>query len=169
MWKKILFGILVIPVLISWPWSLIKNPAKFKLETIFYPVTADEAWDFSKKISLDTSLIKKFYYNKVTIIKDRYFKNFLVLIDLNNYFFAMHPREDVSGVDYRFKYPWWTIIFLILGIQVAVKNKKYTWIWWTTLLIMIILSFLKYMDCWDFVLFFPISWLMILGVKKLYE
>jgi len=167
MWKKIFFGVMVVIISITWPWSLITNPAKFKLETIFYPASADEAWDFSKKISLDTSLIKKFYYNKTTIVKDRYFKNFLVLMDLNNYFFEMHPREDVSGVDYRFKYPWWTIIFLILGIKAAIKNKKYFWIWWTTFLVMVVLSFLKYMDGWDFVLFFPISWLMILGVKEI--
>ncbi|MFA5750309.1 MAG: hypothetical protein WC895_03750, partial [Candidatus Shapirobacteria bacterium] len=102
-----------------------------------------------------------------TIIKDRYFKNLLVLTDLNNYFFSMHPREDISGVNYRFKYPFWTIIFLVLGIKATVKNKKYTWIWRLMLFEMLVLSFLKQMDGWDIILFLPISWLMILGVKEI--
>jgi hypothetical protein len=166
MWKKIIFGILMAVILISWPLSLIKKPAKMTIETIFYPATQDETWTFQKELALDTSPIKKIYYNKVTIIKDRYFKNFLVLIDLNNYFFEMHPREDVSGVDYRFKYPFWTIVFLILGIKATVKNKKYSWIWGLIFLEIILLSFLKHLDGWDFILFLPISWLMILGLKK---
>jgi hypothetical protein len=167
MWKKIIFGILVAVILASWPWSMVKNPAKFKLETIFYSASADEKWAFSKKVALDTSSIKKFYYNKMTIVKERYFKNFLVSIDLNNYFFAMHPREDVSGVDYRFKYPWWTIIFLVLGIKVAVRNKKIKKIGIIFLVEILLLSFLKYMDGWDLILYFPISWLMILGAKEI--
>ncbi|MFA5750292.1 MAG: hypothetical protein WC895_03660 [Candidatus Shapirobacteria bacterium] len=167
MWKKIIFLILVVIIIISWPISLVKKKANFGLETIFYPVSQDEEWAFQKKLALDTSQIKKFYYNKTTIIKDRYFKNLLVLTDLNNYFFSMHPREDISGVDYRFKYPFWTIIFLVLGIKATVKNKKYTWIWELMLFEMLVLSFLKQMDGWDIILFLPISWLMILGVKEI--
>jgi hypothetical protein len=79
----------------------------------------------------------------------------------------MHPREDISGVNYRFKYPFWTIIFLVLGIKATVKNKKYTWIWRLMLFEMLVLSFLKQMDGWDIILFLPISWLMILGVKEI--
>jgi len=167
MWKKIILGILIVEIIISWPLSLIKKPTKIRLETIFYPVTQEENWNFQKKLALDTSRIKKFYYNKTTIIKDRYFKNLLVLTDLNNYFFSMHPREDISGVNYRFKYPFWTIIFLVLGIKATVKNKKYTWIWRLMLFEMLVLSFLKQMDGWDIILFLPISWLMILGVKEI--
>jgi len=167
MWKKVILAILIIEIIISWPISLIKKPAKISLQTIFYPVTQDEEWTFQKELALDTSPIKKIYLNKTTIIKDRYLKNLLVLMDPNNYFFMMHPREDVSGVDYRFKYPFWTIIFLVLGIKATVKNKKYSWIWRLIFLEMIVLSFLKQMDGWDIILFPPISWLMILGVKEI--
>ena len=167
MWKKIIFLILVIEIIISWPISLVKKPAKFKLETIFYPASQDEEWAFQKKLALDTSKIKRFYYNKTTILKDRYFKNFLVLIDPNNYFFIMHPREDVSGIDYRIKYPFWAIIFLILGTGVIIKNKKYLKLWEWIFGEMILLSFLKQMDGWDIILFLPISWLIFLGLKSL--
>ncbi len=167
MWKKIILGIILVVILTSWPISLIKKPTQIKFETIFYPITETEKIDFEKKLSLDTSRLKRFYYNKTTVLKERYFKNFLVLIDLNNYFFAMHPREDVAGVDYRFKYPFWTIIFLITAIGVTVRNKKYFKIWLIILFEILVLSFFKKVDGLDFILFIPISWLLILGAINL--
>jgi len=167
MWKKLIWGILVTEIIISWPLSLINKPVHFDKATIFYPVTEEEAWNFEKKLALDTSKIKKFYYNKSTIIKDRYLKNFLVMMDLNNYFFAMHPREDVSGVAYRFKYPFEAILFLIIAIKITCKNKKYIKVWLIILAEILILSFLKQVDGWDFILFFPITYLLYLGAKDL--
>jgi len=169
MWKKIILGIILVAILISWPISLIKKPTQIKLETIFYPITESEKIDFEKKLALDTSKLKRFFYNKTTIYKDRYFKNFLVLMDLNNYFFAMHPREDVTGVDYRFKYPFWAIIFLISAIGTTVKNKKYLKIWLIILVEILILSFFKKVDGLDFILFIPISYLLSLGAINLFR
>jgi len=167
MWNKVLWLILVTGIIISWPLSLINKPVHFDKATIFYPVTEEETWNFEKKLALDTSKIKKFYYNKSTIVKDRYLKNFLVMMDLNNYFFAMHPREDVSGVAYRFKYPFEAILFLIIAIKITCKNKKYIKVWLIILAEILILSFLKQVDGWDFILFFPITYLLYLGAKDL--
>ena len=167
MCKKIVLGIILVTILISWPISLVKKPAQIKFETIFYPATESEKIDFEKKLALDTSRLKKIYYNKTTVIKERYLKNFLVLIDLNNYFFEMHPREDVTEVDYRFKYPFLTIIFLISAIGMTAKNKKYIKIWLIILIEILVLSFFKKVDGIDFVLFIPMSWLLILGAKNL--
>jgi hypothetical protein len=167
MWKKVILGILIIEILIAWPLSLIKKPAKISLKTIFYPATQDEQWTFQKELALDTSPIKKFYLNKTTIVKERYLKNFLVLTDLNNYFFIMHPREDISGIDYRFKYPCWAIIFLIPAIGVTIKKKKYGKIWLIMFAEMLVLSFLKQMDGWDIILFLPITYLLYLGAREI--
>ena len=79
----------------------------------------------------------------------------------------MHPREDVSGVDYRIKYPFWAIVLLILGIKTAIEDKKIKKIGIIVLTEIIILSFLKHLDGWDFILFAPISWLIFLGGKDL--
>lgn len=166
MWKKVIWGIVVLELIISWPVSLIKKPVNFNKETIFYSVTEKETWNFEKELALDTSKFKKIYYNKTTIIKDRYIKSFLVMMDLNNYFFAMHPREDISGVDYRFKYPFVAILFLILAIRTTVKNKKYFKVWGIILGEIFILSFLKQVDGWDLVLFFPITYLLIKGSEE---
>ena len=69
MWKKILLGIIVAEILISWPLSLVRKPVKISFETIFYPTTQEESLDFQQKLALDTSQIKRFYYNQTTIIK----------------------------------------------------------------------------------------------------
>lgn len=169
MCKNFFLGIIFAAILISWPISLIKKPAQIKFETIFYPATESEKIDFENKLALDTSGLKRFYYNKTTIYKERYLKNFLVLMDLNNYFFEMHPREDVSGVDYRTKYPFWTIIFLISAIGATVRNKKYSKVWLIILFEILVLSFFKKVDGLDFILFIPISWLLILGTINLFK
>jgi len=166
MWKKLIWGIVIFEIAIAWPLSLIKKPVYFNNETIFYPATKEEIWNFEKELALDTSWFKKIYYNKTTIIKERYLGNFLVMMDLNNYFFIMHPREDVSGVDYRFKYPFVAILFLILAIRTTVKNKKYFKVWGIILGEIFILSFLKQVDGWDLVLFFPITYLLIKGSEE---
>lgn len=167
MWKKTIWLILVLEMIVSWPLSLIKKPAHFDKTTIFYPVEETERWNFEKKLALDTSRFKKFYYNKTTIIKDRYLKNLGVMIDTNNYFFSTHPREDVSGVDYRLKYPFTMILFLILAIKVTVKNKKYLKIWGLVLVEILFLSFLKKIDGWDLILYPLITYLIYLGSKEL--
>jgi hypothetical protein len=167
MLKKIIFWILLLEIIVSWPLSLIISPPKIKFETIFYPLSNDEQWDYSKKLALDTSKIKRFYYNKTTVFKQRYLSNFLVLTDLNNYFFIMHPREDVPGLDYRFKYPFVTILFLIIAIKVTINQKKYFKIWFLILSEMMVLSFLKQLDGFDLLLYIPITFLLYLGAKEL--
>ena len=167
MWKKLIWGIVVLELIVSWPLSLIKKPAYFNQETIFYPVTENEKWVFEKELSLDTSRFKKFYYNKTTIVKDRYIKNFLVMMDLNNYFFMMHPREDVSGVDYRFKYPFIAILFLVLAIKITAEDKKYLKVWGVILGVILCLSFLKQLDGWDLVLCLPMTYLLIMGSREI--
>ncbi len=167
MWQKMIWVVLVVEIVISWPLSLINKPAVFKRESIFYPITEEEKLDFEAKLALDTSGIKRFYYNKTTIFQNRYFKNFLVMMDVNNYFFTMHPREDVSGVDYRFKYPFAAILFLVLAIKITAENKKYLKIWGIILLEIFGLSFLKQIDGWDIILFLPITYLLIIGSKEL--
>ena len=165
MFKKIFFGLLIIEILISWPLSLIKNPPQFSFKTIFFPITQEEQVSINTKLGLDTSLVKKFYYNRTTAFKERYLNNFLILIDQNNYFFIMHPREGIPDIVNRFKYPFWAIIFLVSAIIVTIKNKKYFKIWLLFFIEISILSFFKKIDGLDFILFLPISYLLYLGAK----
>lgn len=165
--KKIVYIFLIFEIFICWPLSLINTPAKISFKTIFFPKTPEEEIFINTKIGLDTSIVRKFYYNRTTIIIDRYLDNLLILIDPNNYFFMMHPREGVSNIINRFKYPFWAIIFLIPGTYISIRNKKYFKIWFLFFSEILILSFFKNTDGLDFILFFPISWLIYLGVKDL--
>jgi len=167
MFKKIIFALLLLQILISWPLSLINSPNKISFKTIFFPITQEEKINLDTKLGLDTSLVKKFYYNRTTIFKDRYLKNVLLLTDLNNYFFIMHPREGIPDIVNRFKYPFWAIIFFIVAIKVTVRNKKYFNLWLIILGEIILLSFFKNIDGLDLILFLPISYLLYLGAKEI--
>lgn len=169
MFKKLIFWILILEIVMSWPLSLIRNPPKINFGLIFYPPSQDEELAYSKKLALDTSKIKRFYYNKTTVVKQRYLNNFLVSIDLNNYFFIMHPREDVSGVNYRFKYPFLAILFLIMAIKLTINQKKYLKNWLVILAQILFLSFFKQTDGLDMFLYIPITYLLYLGVKDFYK
>ena len=169
MFKKIIFGLLILEILISWPLSLIKNPNKISFKTIFFPITQEEKFHLDTKLGLADGLVKKFYYNRTTVFKDRYLKNVLLLVDPNNYFFIMHPREGIPDIINRFKYPFWAIIFLIAAIKVTVRNKKYFKIWLILLGEVIFLSFFKKIDGLDLILFLPISYLLYLGAKEINE
>jgi len=165
MFKKIIFSLLILGIIISWPISLLKKPASISINTIFFPITQEEQVSINTKLGLDTSLVKKIYYNRTTVYKDRYINNFLILIDPNNYFYIMHPREGIPDIVNRFKYPFWLIIFLIPGIYSSIRNKKYHIIWLVFFVEILILSVFKRIDGLDLILFFPISYILYLGVK----
>jgi hypothetical protein len=167
MFKKIILGLLILEILIGWPLSLIKNPNKISFKTIFFPITQEEKFHLDTKIGLDPSPVKKFYYNRTTVYKDRYLKNLLLLADPNNYFFIMHPRAGIPDIVNRFKYPFWAIIFLVVAIRLSARDKKYHKIWLIILGEIIFLSFFKKIDGLDFILFFPISYLLFLGAKMI--
>jgi len=77
----------------------------------------------------------------------------------------MHPREGIPDIVNRFKYPFWLIIFLIPGIYSSIRNKKYHIIWLVFFVEILILSVFKRIDGLDLILFFPISYILYLGVK----
>jgi hypothetical protein len=79
----------------------------------------------------------------------------------------MHPREDVPGLNYRFKFPFVAIIFLIMDIKVTINQKKYSKIWFLILGEMLVLSFFKQLDGLDVLLYIPITFLLYLGAKEL--
>lgn len=165
MWKKIISTLLIVEILIAWPLSIVKKPINWNSKTIFDQPSYQEEYAFSKKLALDTSKIKKIYYNKLTIVKDRYWKNFLVQLDLNNYFFVMHPREDVSGVNHRFKYPFWAILFLVVAIKSTIEKNKFK-VWKLILLFSLVLAIIKQSDGWDLMMYGPTSYLLCLGGQR---
>lgn len=163
MLRKILFYITVLLVLITWPISLLIDRPALSGKTIFYDDNKEQMI-LAEKLGLDSSQIKPIYYNKFTLIKDRYFRNMLVLLDTNNYFFQMHPREDVPNTDYRAKYFYLAIILLIAAIFETASNGKHWKVWLFLFLEILVISIFRKLDGIDFGLYFPLSFLMISGL-----
>lgn len=147
-------------IIATWATSLIFQPNKWSLNTIFYPIIGEEKRIFDEKKGLDTSEIKVIYYNKTTVYFDRYWKNFFSLLDINGYFFGGHPREDVSDKVFRFKIFWMLVVPFVIGLW----KLRLSWIW---LLVIFILSFLKNPDGWDLILIIPIGMVINNGFNNL--
>lgn len=166
MLKKILFYIVTLLVLIVWPVSLLVDKPAVSWETIFYANDAEQI-TLMEKLGLDSSRIKPVYYNKFSLVKDRYIRNVLVLLDTNNYFFQMHPREDVPNTDYRAKYFYLAIVLLIVAMVETARSGKYGNVWLFLLVEILVISIFRKLDGIDFGLYFPLSFLMISGLKTI--
>lgn len=168
MLRKLVGYLLIVIIIASWPISLWQNKPKLVGGTIFYEDKEDTRIRM-EKLGLDTSYVKAFFYNKYSDYTARYRKNFFVLLDPANYFFKMHPREDVVGVDFRNKYPYFTIVFLVVAIIFSAYKNKNLMVWASFFIIVGMLSFLRHLDGWDFVVYFPFSYLLVFGVKEVFK
>lgn len=153
------FVIFVI-VIGGWGWSLWQNPSQWSLETIFYPPVGEERRLFEEKKGLDTSSVKRLYYNKATIYLNRYTTNFFGLLDVNSYFFRGHPREDVSGRVFRSKVFWLLILPFFSGLWRVKLGGKW-------LVILAVLAVLKNPDGWDLIMVVPIGLIINNGFTNL--
>lgn len=143
-----------------WGWGLLKEPSHWSLETIFYPPAGEEKRLFEEKKGLDTSPVKRFYYNKATIYFNRYTANFFGLLDINSYFFGGHPREDVSGRVFRLKIFWLLVLPFFLGLWRMRLGRKW-------LVVLAVLAILKNPDGWDFIMTVPIGLIIDNGFTNL--
>lgn len=150
---------LLLLIIGSWGTSLLTQPPKLKLATIFYPIIGEEKRIFDEKKGLDTSQIKVIYYNKTTIYSNRYWNNFFGLLDINSYFFGGHPREDVSDRVFRTKIIWILVFPFILGLW----RIRIGWKW---LGILFLLALLKNPDGWDFILAIPMMLILDNGINN---
>ena len=107
----------------------------------------------------------RIYQNKVKIITDKFNGNLFALIDPNNYFFAFHPREITQDNQNINKFPFITIIFFIIALFniEKLKNKKFILI--TLLASVLSLSVLTNYDRNDFILWVPVSLLILSGYR----
>lgn len=114
-------------------------------------------------------LTARTFQNKPTLYLSKVSQNFFRITDLNNYFFAGHPAPTDKPTQELYKYYWPLIVFLILGIYHfnSIENKQFL----LKLIITTILSLslLNNYDRSDFVLWFPISLVIIHGIKKIFR
>ena len=167
MLKKIVTLLTIVVALLSWPISYYVDPPGLNLESIAYLDQRDELVH-QQKLALIFSPAKRVFYNKYSVYLERYTENLFYLVDINNYFFSGHPREDISGLSHRFKYPYiYFVPFLVGGLVViSSQSKKRLLMFTLTIIAVLITQFLEY--GWiDFLMFFPISYLIVRGIKAI--
>jgi hypothetical protein len=143
----------------SWPVSLIVNPPKIETGFVWQLDDAQEEQKLLvQKLGLDTSPIKKIFYNtKTTILFDRYTKNVLVVADFTNYFFTSQ----------QLKFPYPMLIGFLTGVYVSIKKKRHLKVWLTGLGIVLLVSLLKKIDGIDFMMYPIIGFITVCGLKEI--
>lgn len=109
----------------------------------------------------------RLFQNKAKIYFDKLDGNFFALIDPNNYFFAFHPRPIPVDNQNLYKFPFFALPFLFVGLYYFGKNpdKKFVLILFISCIIS--LTVLKNFDRNDFILWLPVSLIIINGVNIL--
>lgn len=126
-----------------------------------------------KKISIvPNRYFSRIYENKTTIPTQKYISNLFLTIDLNNYFFAFHPREIVRENQNLHKYPYAAIIPFLIGLYTLfdVKNYKIKKITLTLFFLSAFsIGFINNIDKYDFIFYTPITIIILLGIEKVFS
>lgn len=111
--------------------------------------------------------LARVFQNKLRIYLDQFSNNMFSITDPNNYFFGFHPRELVRDNENLKKFPFVSLIFVLLGVYYykGLKTSKFIVLIFISSLVS--LSILKIFDRADFVLWLPLSLVMIHGIYKL--
>lgn len=162
--------------LVFWPLSLfLSSPSlnlnfkKLRDQTIFYYDPQAQQQVIMKGYLYPTIWMSRLFQNKPSIYLERFEFNFFALTDLNNYFFAFHPREIIIDNTNLQKYPFLSIAFFLIGLYKLPKHKYFNPVGLSLVLMIIILSLLKNFDGYDFVLYFPLSAILLIGFMEFYK
>lgn len=121
-----------------------------------------------KKITLiPNRKFARIFENKTTIFQDKLKSNFFLSVDLNNYFFALHPQESVDNQNLT-KYPTLALIPFLTGLYYIFEDKRKKWIINTFLAGVFAIAFINNLDRYDVVFMLPISLICFYGLKKIY-
>lgn len=134
-------------------------------QTIFHP-----DYEANQLILRNINLYPSVYFarmfqNKAVVFANKLTGNFFSLIDPTNYFFAFHPRENYISNQNLDKFPYFSLVFFMVGIYnlKKIKEKKYLSLFFITCIL--VLSILTNFDRNDFILFIPIAIIILNGYK----
>jgi len=120
-----------------------------------------------KKISLIPNRnLARIFKNRTSVYQDKYKSNLFITLDLNNYFFALHPQELGSNQN-LIKFPYLAIIPFLLGLFYFWKNRDKAWIFQIFLVSILSVGLINNQDRFDLLLYVPISLICISGLMKL--
>lgn len=158
--RKYLFFTIFAIIILASKWS------SFAGQTVF---TSDyEARQaIIRKTHLYSSVfIARTFHNKARIPVDKILYNFFAMSDPNNYFFGFHPHEIKVDNQNLNKFPFLSILLVFFGIYYLPNLKSRKFVISAFLSSIIALSILTIFDRNDFVLWVPISLILIHGSKE---
>lgn len=160
----------IVLALILWPLNLIlsRDLPKLQLpETIFVSDYEAKQLILRNTYLYPNVLTARIFQNKARVYLNKFTNNFFALTDPNNYFFGFHPQPIVPDNKNLFKFPFVAIIFFLYGLY-TIKGYKYkNCLAFVTTLLLLVLSVLKNFDGYDFVLWVPVSLVIIHGIGML--
>lgn len=109
--------------------------------------------------------LARLFQNKARIPLTKIINNSLALTDPNNYFFGFAPGQikvDNQNLD---KFPFLSLPFLLMGLYFFNKNKDWKFLLTTFIASFTNLSLLRNFDRNDFILWIPLSLLILYGLN----
>src|SRR3990172_11603284 len=101
---------------------------KFKGQTIFQSDYEANQLVVRNTQLYDNVFLARAMHNKARIVLDKFNDRFFALTSPNTYFFAFHPREMEIGNQNIQKYPFLSIIFVLLGIYYLTKLRSWKFV-----------------------------------------
>ena len=164
----ILRKISIFLTLLIWPLSLFLSNSFGDIldnrQTIFI-----KDYEAQQKVIRDTQLyqsifLARVFHNKARIVLDKFTDNFFALTDPNNYFFGFAPRQIVGNQN-LVKFPFLSLFFFLIAIYYFKDSKSNRLIAILIVTFVVLLSCLKNFDKSDFVLWVPLSLLIVNGIN----
>lgn len=109
--------------------------------------------------------MSRMFQNKPSIYWNRLKFNAFALTDPGNYFFGFHPREITVDNQNLQKFPALSLVFLLFGLFYMNTNRNRVYIAVSMIPLLTILLFMKNFDRYDFILFFPLSLIILNGLR----
>lgn len=165
----LLIGLSVFVLLLNWK--------GFWGQTIFVPDYERQQEVIGKTYLYPSVFMARTFQNKARIYADKFTNNFFALSDPNNYFFGFHPREiKIDNQNLR-KYPFLSLVFVLFGFYYHASDKlvylrnnpHYKFILVLVASSILSLSILSIFDRNDFILWFPLSLVLIHGIRVFEE
>lgn len=135
-------------------------------QTIFQPDYEAQQGIIGRLYLYPNVATARLFQNKPRIYINKFNSNFFALVDPNNYFFNFHPREILIDNQNLNKYPFMGIVFAVVGFYYLLKHPQWRFISIILASLLLSLSILKIFDRNDFLLWVPLSLVIIHGINS---
>ena len=112
-----------------------------------------------------TAFLARVFQNKASIPITKFEHNLTALLDPNNYFFGYHPREIFGGAN-AVKFPFVALPFFFFGLFSLPRTKTGKLFILSLIGLVLLLSLVNNFAAYDFVLYFPLAYVFLLGLRN---